>query len=272
MQTNKGVSIFWLGLLGFVFFPLGILSIVLGLIQVKKKVATGWTKVGLALGFVSTIIGILTLAFLVYSFETFFGLSGPSHKAVPLVSSISTSEIQPPFKTPEQFITGYNQLMQALNEKGLGSSVFQIEGYFQTKNNRFQEAQRDLEELHNLNKVITNKLGSEQSKEFIESLRFSKLPYIRPTTLAKKTDQSYSAIDTAGYDVHLVNAQGSWKISLKDTLGLEIFYSIVPSPGIIDSVTKQVKDGSLTSSKAVLSALIKASDNVQDKSNSSTKQ
>ena len=62
MQKNKGMSIFWLGLLGILFFPLGILSIVFGLIQIKKKVATVWTKVGLALGFVSVIFAILIIA------------------------------------------------------------------------------------------------------------------------------------------------------------------------------------------------------------------
>jgi len=269
MQKNKGMSIFWLGLLGLIFFPLGILSIVFGLIQVKKKVATVWTKVGLALGFVSVIFAILIITMI----TSFFDSLGPSHKAVPLVSAISTSEIQPPFETPEQFVTGYNQLMQAFNEKGgVGSVVFQIEGYFQAKTTHLQDAQRDLEALYNLNKVIKNKLGSEKSKEFLESLTSSQFPYIRPTTLTLKSDQSYGAIDTDGYDVHLVNVKDGWKKSLDDDSGLEMFASFLqPASGIIDSITKQVQDGRLKSSKAILSALFKAFDK-SDKTNSSTKQ
>jgi len=273
MQKNKGMYIFWLGLLGLVFFPLGILSIVFGLIQVKKKVATVWTKVGLALGFVSVIFAISTISFLVYFVETFTLFPGPSDKAVPLVSAISTSEIQPPFETPEQFVTGYNQLMQAFNEKGgFGSFLFQIKGYFQVKRIHLQDAQRDLEALHNLNKVIANKLGSEKSKKFLESLTSSQFPYIRPTTLVKKSTQSYDAIDTDGYNVHLVDAQDGWKKSVDDDFGVEMFSSLLqPASGIIDSITKQVQDGSLKSSEAILSALLNAFDK-SDKTNSSTKQ
>ncbi len=267
MQKNKGMSIFWLGLLGLVFFPLGILSVVLGLIQVKKKVATVWTKVGVALGLVSTIFAILIIAILI----SFIDSLGPPHKAVPLVSAISTSEIQPPFETPEQFVTGYNQLMQAFNEKGgAGSFIFQIEGYFQAKTSHLQDAQRNLESLHNLYKVIKNKLGSDKSKEFLKSLTSAQFSYIRPTTLTLKSDQSYGAIDTDGYDVHLVNTKDGWKKSLDDDFVLEILAS-TPLSGIIDSVTKQVQDGRLKSSKAILSALFKAFDK-SDKTNSSTNQ
>ena len=85
-----------------------------------------------------------------------------------------------------------------------------------------------------------------------------------------KSDQSYGAIDTDGYDVHLVNTKDGWKKSLDDDFVLEILAS-TPLSGIIDSVTKQVQDGRLKSSKAILSALFKAFDK-SDKTNSSTKQ
>jgi hypothetical protein len=254
MQTSKGMSIFWLGLLGFILFPLGILSIILGLIRIKKKASTVWTNVGLALGLVSTICAILIFSFFVFMDTAF----APPHKAVPLVSAISTSEIQPPFKTPEQLVTGYNQLVQSINEKGFGSSVFQISGYFQAKG--MQDAQGDLEEYNNLYKVIKNKLGSKISEEFIKNLYGSDIAYTRPTTLAKKSDQSYSAIDTDGNDVHIVNTKDGWKRDIGEDSFIPL-QTFIPKPGMINSITKQVQDGSLTSSDAIWSALIKASDN-----------
>jgi hypothetical protein len=57
-----------------------------------------------------------------------------------------------------------------------------------------------------------------------------------------------------------VNTKDGWKRDIGEDSFIPL-QTFIPKPGMINSITKQVQDGSLTSSDAIWSALIKASDN-----------
>ena len=263
MNAKRGKSIFWLGLLGFIFFPLGIIAIVLGCSQLKHKTASGWTKAGLALGITSTTLALTLIALIISLFEIF----SPPHEAVPLASPVPTVEVQPPFETPQEFVTGYNQLMQEVSEKGgFGLVDFKISSYFDASDVILQELQRDLDSYHKLFLVISNKLGAKEAKEFEKFSATDQLPYIRPQTLKEKAEHSYDAINTDGNNVLLTYTKGiGWKRKTSDGLGFGMIKTVIkPLSGIIDSITQRIQDGELKTTNSIQSAILKEIENIDN--------
>ena len=267
MESKRGISVFWLGLLGFILFPLGITAIVLGFHQVKQKTATGWTKVGLVLGIASVGLTLVCLALVFFFLESINLAFSPPHKAVPLVAPIPTAEVNPPFETPENFVTGYNQLIQKMFAKGgIGSIDFTVSKYFDIKDEVLQNAQRDLNSCHKLYLAASDKFGEEQAKELLTKIAFFKASYIRPQTLKQKSENTYDAIDTTGDDVVLKFApEVGWKKIVTDNFSIDIFKSVAkPLSGIIDSITKRIQNGELKTVDSVVTALESGLNNIVD--------
>ena len=263
MQTKEGISIFWLGLLGFILFPLGIIAIILGCCQLKHKTATSWTKAGLALGVTSTIFAVAMLAFIMFIVNIF----SPPHKAVPLTAPIPTLEVHPPFETPQDYVTGYNQLIQEVAQKGgIGLVDIKISSYFDASDNVLQSAQRDLDSYHKLFLAISDKLGAAQAKEFEGFSSTNQLPFIRPQTLLQESDRSYDAIDTDGNNVLLTYVSGKgWKREVSDGMFMDMFKTVMkPLSGIIDSITQRVQNGELKTNKSIEVALEKEIDKIKE--------
>jgi len=275
METKRGISIFWLGLLGLILFPLGIIAIVLGCRQLKHKTATGWAKAGLALGITSTTLALALLVLTTFLIEGIDFAFSPPHKAVPLAAPVPSIEVHPPFETPENFVTGYNQLIQEMSEKGgLGSVDFNISTYFDATDAILQNAQRDLVSCHNLFLVISHKLGEGQAKQFLKDFDGSQLSYIRPQTLKQESENTYGAIDTNGNDVvlHYITKTG-WKQKVTDSFAMDIFESVMkPLSGIFDSLTKRVQNGELKTADSIETALEAGIGKVLDEQDSSTKE
>ena len=254
MKTKQGISVFWFGLFGFILFPLGIIAIILGCCQLKHKTATRWTKAGLALGVTSTTFALALLTFIVFIFNIF----SPPHKAVPLAASIPTSQVHPPFESPRDFVTGYNQLIQEISKKGgIGLVDIKVSNYFDASNDILQNAQRDLDSYHKLYLTIKDKLGATQANKFERFSSTNQMPFIRPTTLVQKSESAYHAISTDGYDVLLSNVSGEgWKREASDGMIMDIFKTVMkPLSEILDSVTQRVQSGELKTNKSIEAAL-----------------
>ena len=263
METKQGTSVFWLGLLGFILFPLGIIAIILGCCQLKHKTATRWTRVGLALGVASATFTLALLAFIVFIFNIF----SPPHKAVPLAAPIPTAQVHPPFESPQDFVTAYNQLIQEVAQKGgIGFVDIKVSNYFDASDDILQSSQRDLDSYHKLYLTIKDKLGSEQANEFDGFTAINQMPFIRPQTLVQKSDRSCDAISTDGNNVLLTNVSGEgWKRESSGGMFMDIWKPIAnPLSKIIDSVTQRVQSGELKTNKSIGAALENGLDKISN--------